>query len=118
MALELGLTDPTCGESMVQTAERLAQEFVISRNRQDEFALLSHQRATAAWERSFYKDEVTPISGPRGNGKAVTQDSGPRAKQTLEALSRLRPILRTPEATVTAGNSCPITDGAAAKHSA
>ncbi len=112
-ALELGLTDPTCGENMVQTAERLAKEFAISRSRQDEFALLSHQRATAAWERCFYKDEVTQHVELRSRGKAVTKDSGPREKQTLDALTRLRPILRTPGATITAGNSCPITDGAA-----
>ena len=112
VALELGLTDPTCGENMIQTAERLAREFAILRTRQDEFALLSHQRATAAWERGFYKDEVTSVATKQG--KAVSRDSGPRDKQTLEALSRLRPLLKSPEASVTAGNSCPITDGAAA----
>ena len=114
VALELGLTDPTCGENMVQTAERLAQQFGIARNRQDEFALLSHQRATAAWERGFYTDEVTQHVELRNSGKPVTKDSGPREKQSLDALARLRPILKTPGATITAGNSCPITDGAAA----
>ncbi len=114
VALELGLTDPTCGENMIQTAERLAQEFQISRNCQDEFALLSHQRATAAWERCFYKDEVTQLAELQSRGKAVTKDSGPRENQSLQALARLRPILKTPGATITAGNSCPITDGAAA----
>ena len=66
VALELGLTDPTCGENMIQTAERLAREFAISRTHQDEFALLSHQRATAAWERGFYKDEVTSVATKQG----------------------------------------------------
>lgn len=112
VALELGLTDPTCGENMIQTAERLAREFAISRTRQDEFALLSHQRATAAWERDFYTDEVTSVATK--HGKAVSRDSGPRDKQTLEALARLRPLLKIPDASITAGNSCPITDGAAA----
>ena len=112
VALELGLTDPTCGENMIQTAERLAREFAISRTRQDEFALLSHQRATAAWERGFFKNEVTSVATKQG--KAVSRDSGPRDRQTLEALSRLRPLLKSPEASITAGNSCPITDGAAA----
>ena len=112
VALEVGLTDPTCGENMIQTAERLAREFTISRTRQDEFALLSHQRATAAWERGFYKDEVTSVATQQG--KVLSQDSGPRGKQTLEALSRLRPLLKSPDASITAGNSCPITDGAAA----
>ena len=112
VALELGLTDPTCGENMIQTAERLAREFAISRIRQDEFALLSHQRATAAWERDFYKGEVTAVTTK--TGKVVSRDSGPRDKQTMEALSRLRPLLKSPDASITAGNSCPITDGAAA----
>ena len=114
VALELGLTDPTCCENMVQTAERLALEFRISRNRQDEFALLSHQRATAGWERCFYKDEVTQQMELRSRGRPITRDFGPREKQSLEALARLRPILKSPGATITAGNSCPITDGAAA----
>ncbi len=112
VALELGLTDPTCGENMIQTAERLAREFAISRTRQDEFALLSHQRATAAWDRGFYKNEVTSVATKQG--KMFSRDSGPRDRQTLGALSRLRPLLKSPEASVTAGNSCPITDGAAA----
>ncbi len=112
VALELGLTDPTCGENMIQTAERLAQEFSIQRTRQDEFSLLSHQRATAAWERGFYRDEVTTVATQEGN--EISRDSGPRNKQTLEALSRLRPLLKSPDASITAGNSCPITDGAAA----
>jgi len=114
VALELGLTDPTCGENMIQTAERLAQDFGISRAQQDEFALLSHQRAAAAWARSFYKDEVIQRTELKCRGKAVTKDSGPRENQSLEALAKLRPILKTAGSTVTAGNSCPITDGAAA----
>jgi acetyl-CoA C-acetyltransferase/acetyl-CoA acyltransferase len=60
-ALELGLTDPTCGLSMGQTAEVLAKEFGISREDQDRFALASHQRAVAAWKRGFFADEVVPV---------------------------------------------------------
>lgn len=114
VALELGLTDPACGENMIQTAERLAQEFDISRVRQDEFALLSHQRATASSSATFYQDEVTQLTKLMSQGQVVRHDSGPRKKQSMEALARLRPILKQKDATITAGNSCPITDGAAA----
>jgi acetyl-CoA acetyltransferase family protein len=112
-ALELGLTDPTCGLNMGQTAEVLAKEFSISRAEQDAFALRSHQRASAALERCFFKDEVAPVTA-NGRGAAVDQDVGPRPNQSLEALAKLRPIFDRTYGTVTAGNSCPLTDGAAA----
>lgn len=111
-ALQLGLTDPTCGLNMGQTAELLAQDFSISRLEQDQFALLSHQRAAATWERCFFKGETTPVN--LQSGKPVEKDSGPRANQTLEALTRLKPLFDSRGGTVTAGNSCPITDGACA----
>ena len=112
--LELGLNDPTCGLSMGQTAEVLAKEFAISRAEQDIFALRSHQRATAAWQRGFFKVEVVPLPAHEGRDDAVEQDVGPRPKQSLEALAKLRPIFDRQRGTVTAGNSCPLTDGAAA----
>lgn len=112
--LELGLTDPTCGLNMGQTAEVLAKEFAISRAEQDAFALRSHQRATAAWQRCFFKDEVVPLPANQGRGDAVEQDVGPRPNQSLEALAKLRPLFDRQRGTVTAGNSCPLTDGAAA----
>ncbi|HEY2250812.1 MAG TPA: thiolase family protein [Planctomycetaceae bacterium] len=112
--LELGLTDPTCGLNMGQTAEVLAKEFAISRAEQDAFALASHQRATAAWQRCFFKDEVVPLAARGDRGKAVEQDVGPRANQSLEALAKLKPLFDRQRGTVTAGNSCPLTDGAAA----
>ncbi|QDU39513.1 3-ketoacyl-CoA thiolase [Maioricimonas rarisocia] len=112
VGLELGLTDPVCGLNMGQTAEILAKEFGISRDDQDAFALRSHQRATAAWDRCFYGDEVTAVDA--GGTEPVSKDIGPRPQQTLEALGRLRPIFDRNEGTITAGNSCPITDGAAA----
>jgi acetyl-CoA C-acetyltransferase/acetyl-CoA acyltransferase len=112
--LELGLTDPVCGLNMGQTAEVLAKEFAISRAEQDAFALASHQRATAAWQRCFLKDEVVPIAARDGRGDAVEQDVGPRANQSLAALAKLRPMFDRQRGTVTAGNSCPLTDGAAA----
>jgi acetyl-CoA C-acetyltransferase/acetyl-CoA acyltransferase len=112
--LELGLTDPVCGLNMGETAEVLAKEFHLSREAQDAFALRSHQRAAAAWERCFYRDEVTPVSKPSSKGGIVEKDLGPRAKQSLEALAKLPPLFDRRTGTVTAGNSCPITDGAVA----
>ena len=111
-ALQLGLTDPTCGLNMGQTAELLVRDFGITRQEQDQFSLLSHQRAAATWERCFYKGETAPVT--LANGSMVEKDSGPRANQTLEALARLKPLFEPATGSVTAGNSCPITDGACA----
>jgi acetyl-CoA acetyltransferase family protein len=113
-ALELGLTDPTCGLNMGQTAEILAKEFSIGREEQDRFALASHQKALMAWKRGFFSDEVIPVPGELTHGGVVDKDAGPRPNQTLEALAKLPPIFDRKNGTVTAGNSCPITDGAAA----
>jgi len=109
--LKLGLKDPSCGLSMGETAEILAKEFGISREDQDRFAMTSHQRAAAAWERCFLGGEVTPVSTNDGN---VERDIGLRPEQSMEALAKLKPIFDRESGTVTAGNSCPITDGAAA----
>ena len=76
-ALELGLTDPICGLNMGQTAEVLAKEFGITRAEQDQFALLSHERATAAWKRGFFTDEVVPVPTQVTGGAAVSMDVGP-----------------------------------------
>jgi acetyl-CoA C-acetyltransferase/acetyl-CoA acyltransferase len=110
-ALERGLTDPTCDMIMGKTAEVLAHEFGISRLEQDQFALRSHQRATAATEK--LAEEITPeYSGKRFD--PVTADNGPRPNQTLDALAKLKPIFDRRDGTVTVGNSCQITDGAVA----
>lgn len=110
-AVQLGLTDPVSGLNMGETAELLAKEFSISRGDQDAFALLSHQRAAAARERCFLSGEIAEIETKAG--RTVSKDNGPRDQQSLEQLSHLRPIFKT-DGTVTAGNSCPMTDGAAA----
>ena len=110
--LQLGLTDPTCGLNMGQTAEVLVKEFDISREEQDEFALRSHQRAVAAWDRCFYKSETTQVT--LATGESVDKDAGPRANQTLAALKKLKPLFDPATGSVTAGNSCPLTDGACA----
>src|SRR5205823_5657780 len=113
-ALELGLTDPTCGLNMGQTAEVLAREFGIGRDAQDHFALTSHQRAVSAWKRGFFDDEVVPVPADVTGAEEVSRDTGPRPNQSLEALAKLKPVFDRENGTVTAGNSCPITDGAAA----
>lgn len=113
-ALELGLTDPTCGLNMGQTAEVLAKEFGISRADQDQFALTSHLRAISAWKRGFFADEVVPVPAAVTGGAELNHDTGPRPNQSLEALAKLKLVFAREGGTVTAGNSCPVTDGAAA----
>ncbi len=110
IGLELGLTDPTCGLNMGQTAEILAKEFSISREDQDAFALASHQKALAAQETCFLSGEIAAIEA---DGKTIDKDNGPRTGQSMQQLAKLRPIFDA-SGTVTAGNSCPITDGSAA----
>jgi acetyl-CoA C-acetyltransferase/acetyl-CoA acyltransferase len=112
-ALECGLTDPTCGLIMGRTAEILASEFGITRREQDEFALRSHQRAVAATEAGKFRDEIVSVYAGR-KFEPITTDVGPRTGQTLEALAKLKPIFDRRDGTVTVGNSCQVTDGAAA----
>ncbi len=109
--IELGLTDPVSGLNMGETAEVLVQEFTLSREQQDQFALNSHRKAAAAQQKCFLSGEIVPVE-LRG-GVKVEKDNGPRHQQSLEQLARLRPLFAT-GGTVTAGNSCPLTDGAAA----
>jgi acetyl-CoA acyltransferase len=113
VALAEGLTDPVSGLNMGETAEVLAKEFGISREAQDDFALTSHKRAVAAMESGRFAQEIVPVFAPPYK-QAVIEDVGPRKGQTLEALAKLRPYFDRRFGTVTVGNSCPITDGAAA----
>jgi acetyl-CoA acetyltransferase family protein len=113
IALLEGLTDPTCGLIMGLTAEKLADEFGISRNDQDLFALASHQKAIDAWAAGLLDDEVLTL-WPGKAKKAVHQDNGPRDGQSLDALARLRPFFDRREGSVTVGNACPVTDGSVA----
>jgi acetyl-CoA C-acetyltransferase/acetyl-CoA acyltransferase len=112
-ALERGLTDPTCDLIMGRTAEILAHEFSITREQQDEFALRSHQRATAAMKEGRLSEEIVPEYGG-SRFEPVTADNGPRPNQTIDALTKLKPIFDRRDGTVTVGNSCQITDGAVA----
>jgi acetyl-CoA acetyltransferase family protein len=91
-ALELGLSDPTCGLNMGQTAEVLAKEFGIGREEQDRFALASHQKAVTAWKRGFFTDEVVPVPADVTGRESVALDTGPRPNQTMEALAKLPTI--------------------------
>ena len=97
--------------AMGQTAENVVQYKNVSRERMDEFAANSQQRAVAAQERGFFEREITPITLP--DGTVVSTDDGPRAGTTKEKLAELKPVFR-PDGQVTAGNACPLNDGAAA----
>jgi len=97
--------------AMGQTAENVAQIEGVSREAMDEFALQSQSRAVAAQKRGFFDREITPVVLPNGN--QATTDDGPRPDTSLEKLASLKPVFR-PDGTVTAGNSCPLNDGAAA----
>ena len=111
IALAEGLTDLVCGLNMGETAEVLSREFRITRERQDEFALRSHQRALAARER--LREEIVPVFPPPAC-EPVRDDVGPREGQTYEALAKLKPYFDRRNGTVTVGNACQVTDGAAA----
>jgi acetyl-CoA C-acetyltransferase len=114
-----GLTDGFCGQIMGQTAENLAEEFKISRQEQDRFAVESHKKAFRAVREGKFKEEVVPVSVPKkAAGKEVTpelfaQDEGPNVALTEQMLSLYPPIFKE-GGTVTAGNACPLNDGAAA----
>ena len=96
---------------MGETAENVAEIENVSREEMDEYALLSQQRAGAAIDRGFYEREITPFT--TSDGTVVSADDGPRPDTTLEKLSSLKPAFR-PNGRVTAGNACPLNDGAAA----
>lgn len=113
IAVMEGLTDPICSLNMGQTAEVLAKEFNISRQHQDEFALQSHVKAAKAQADNIFLDEILNLPHGPDYKTMVSTDNGIRVDQTLEALKKLRPIFDRQEGTVTAGNACPISDGAA-----
>ncbi|MDJ0710375.1 MAG: acetyl-CoA C-acyltransferase, partial [Woeseiaceae bacterium] len=102
-------------DSMAETAENVADGFLVSREDQDAFALRSQQRAAAAIAAGRFDDELIPVTIPqrRGEDTVVTADEHPRPGSTIETLAKLRPIVR-PEGTITAGNASGINDGACA----
>jgi acetyl-CoA C-acetyltransferase len=97
--------------AMGQTAENVAEYAKVTREEMDEFAALSQQRAVQSQENGFFEREITPVTTP--DGTVVSKDDGPRPGTTVEGLSALKPVFR-PDGTVTAGNACPLNDGAAA----
>ena len=100
-------------DSMPETAENVAAEFGIARSDQDAFALRSQQRCAAAQARGFFDGEIVPVTIPGRKGDTVVSvDEHPR-ETTIEALARLKPIVK-PEGTVTAGNASGVNDGAVA----
>jgi acetyl-CoA acyltransferase len=113
ISLLTGLTDPVCGLNMGETAEVLAKEFAIEREEQDRFALRSHELAVAAEEAGRFDAERVPVFLPPRMDETVEKDVGPRPGQSMEALAKLRPAFDRAYGTVTAGNSCMVTDGAA-----
>ena len=111
IGVEVGLTDPVSGLNMGETAEVLAEEFAISREDQDRFAMESHHKAEAAQKKCFLSGEIVSVDV---RGGSIEADNCLRLGQSMEALQKLRPIFQRDGGTVTAGNSCPLTDGAAA----
>ena len=104
----LGVEEPRTGLSMGESTELTAKEWQITREDQDQLALESHQKAAAAWDSGFYDDLVFPFQG-------AERDNNVRRDSSLEQLAKLKPVFdRGPGGTMTAGNSTPLTDGAAA----
>ncbi|MET0147752.1 MAG: acetyl-CoA C-acetyltransferase [Acidimicrobiales bacterium] len=97
--------------AMGETAENVAEYKQVPRERMDEFAALSQQRAVKSQQEGWFDWEITPITLP--DGTMVSKDDGPRDGTTKEKLSELKPVFR-PDGTITAGNACPLNDGAAA----
>jgi acetyl-CoA C-acetyltransferase len=109
-----GLTDPANGCHMAVEGSRVAKEFEVSRERQDQYACLSQQRYAAALEAGHFSEELVavPVAGPKGPS-LVAADEQPRPDTTVEGLARLKPLFE-PDGTVTAGNAPGVNDGAAA----
>ncbi len=102
-------------DSMPETAENVAEEFGVSREDQDHFALRSQQRTAAAQAQGYFAEEIVRVEVPQKNGPAiwVENDEHPRLDSTYESLARLKPVVK-PNGTITAGNASGINDGACA----
>jgi acetyl-CoA C-acetyltransferase len=109
-----GLIDPANGCHMAVEGSNVAREFEVSRERQDEYALLSQQRYARALQAGRLKDELFPVLVPNGKGSSVVAaDEQPRPDTTLEGLARLKPVFQE-DGSITAGNAPGVNDGAAA----
>lgn len=108
------IAERSTGETMGDSAEKMAKENGITREAQDEFALRSHQKAIAAREAGIFDSEVMPYHLPPRFTDTVEHDTIPRADSTIEKLASLKPVFDRKYGTVTAANSSPLTDGASA----
>lgn len=109
------IAEPSSGQTMGQSAEKMAKAFGIRREAQDRFAANSHQRAVAAWAGGQLGKRVAAVPAPKGRElEIVARDDHPRADTTEEKLASLKPVFDREFGSVTAGNSSPLTDGASA----
>ncbi|MEA3246396.1 MAG: acetyl-CoA C-acyltransferase FadI [Gemmatimonadota bacterium] len=108
------IAEPTTGETMGQSAEKMAKLNGISREEQDAFALASHQHAAAGTSDGRLTAEIVPVYVPPKYDGAVTSDNGIRTDTSLQQLAALRPVFDRKYGSVTAGNASPLTDGGAA----
>lgn len=108
------IAEYTTGQSMGQSAEKMAMENHIPRRAQDEFALRSHQRAAAGWDAGILAAETFPVPIPPKFEAMETRDNNIRRDSSLEQLAKLKPVFDREYGSVTAGNSSPLTDGASA----
>lgn len=108
------IAEPTTGESMGESAERMAKENGISREDQDAWALRSHQLAAAGTEDGRLTSEITPVYVPPAFDTVVSSDNGIRTDTSPDRLAKLRPVFDRRYGSVTAGNASPLTDGASA----
>jgi acetyl-CoA C-acetyltransferase/acetyl-CoA acyltransferase len=115
IGIQQGLTDPVSGMIMGCTAEAVAKEFAITREEQDEYSVLSHNRAEKATLTGVFKDEIIPVfNNNEHNSQMIEKDEGIRNGQNKKALAKLKPYFEKNTGTVTVGNSSQLTDGAAA----
>ncbi len=108
------IAEYTTGQTMGQSAEKMAKENDISRRAQDEIALMSHQRAAAAAAEGRFADQIVTTYPRPGYDQVISADNGVRADSSMEALGGLRPVFDKRYGSITAGNASPITDGASA----
>jgi acetyl-CoA acyltransferase len=108
------IAEPSTGESMGQSAEKMAKENHISREAQDRWALRSHQLAAAATDDGRLTAEIAPWFSSRPGDAVVTQDNGIRRDSSLEQMAKLKPVFDRRYGSVTAANASPLTDGASA----
>src|SRR5690606_31520121 len=108
------IAEPSTGETMGQSAERMAKENGISREEQDRWALRSHRLAWQGTEDGRLTEEIVPVLVPPDYSEMVTRDNGIRPDTSMEKLAALPPVFDRKYGTVTAGNSSPLTDGASA----